>query len=156
MSKKGDRFQRRLEERRVRAAAESHGRHCAFCGAPGAEVEWEGAGLVCRDVMACEGRALDTRAHMKARRELPPEVKASYGPAACPVCGSVGARALMLDHIEAEHPGRLIQVTAIRAALDGEPENKSAGDAAWERVHAETGDIDAANAAAIDAEREGA
>lgn len=28
----------------------------------------------------------------------------SLGPALCPVCGSVGARALMLDHIEAEHP----------------------------------------------------
>lgn len=32
----------------------------------------------------------------------------SFGPASCPVCGSIGARALMLDHIESAHSGRLV------------------------------------------------
>jgi hypothetical protein len=31
------------------------------------------------------------------------EMRGDFGPAECPICGSVGARALMLDHIEAEH-----------------------------------------------------
>ena len=30
-------------------------------------------------------------------------MRGDFGPAKCPICGSVGARALMLDHIEAEH-----------------------------------------------------
>ena len=30
-------------------------------------------------------------------------MRGDFSPAKCPICGSVGARALMLDHIEAEH-----------------------------------------------------
>jgi hypothetical protein len=34
-----------------------------------------------------------------------PDPKLGLGPAACPICGSMGAAALMADHIAMEHPG---------------------------------------------------
>lgn len=39
--------------------------------------------------------------------------RGNYGPAECPVCGSVGVRAWMLDHIESEHPGMLVPASSI-------------------------------------------
>lgn len=43
--------------------------------------------------------------------------RGSLAPAECPVCGSVGARALMLDHIEAEHPNLRRERVAARAVI---------------------------------------
>jgi hypothetical protein len=37
-----------------------------------------------------------------------------FGPAECPVCGSVGVRAWMLDHIESEHGTKLAPIDHMR------------------------------------------
>jgi hypothetical protein len=55
-------------------------------------------------------------------------VRGDFGPATCPVCGSIGARATMLDHIEAEHAGGLVAVVACEDLLSHRLSSSSGGD----------------------------
>lgn len=53
------------------------------------------------------------------------ELRGNYGPGRCPVCGSVGARALMMDHIELAHPGGLVTKSDLRKIEDDLAEARS-------------------------------